>query len=355
MGTESSIARSLHTLRVTAEICLAITVASILLRLWTRGKVMGKIQFDDWAAIAAWIITSGTALYVCSMALLKVSLGAFFLRIFSVHRTQRLIIHVVVITTVVYSIVTGIFAASTCGSWSGFFASESSCKTSRPFTGITTSWSVLNAMGDMIFSLLSVDALRRAQMRFSTKCYASAVLVLGTAGGVASIIRICIITSHTKDRGNLQGITGGFWTLLEMCIGITAANLACLRPLLRLARQEMRSRWAPESYSMDSLSQPATTQSDHSQFNFDRLYMLSGVFDTKDDLSTSKENPTRVVSWRQSKIYESIDKVLTLFQHDGEEIQRPAPTVTVEHGRLALRHLSWRLSFGGSKIGALPK
>ena len=177
------------------------------------------------------------------MVFLKVSLSAFFLRIFTVQRLQRYIIFTVGTITIVYSIVCIVVTGATvCGSTSGFsVTTDTRCPDGQFYEGISISWSVMNAVGDVVYSVLAVDAIRRIRMRPKTKACAIVIICFGSIGGVASIVRVAILTTigRISESGGALSVT---WTILEMSIGLMATNLACLRPLLRLLRRKFRCK-----------------------------------------------------------------------------------------------------------------
>lgn len=182
------------------------------------------------------------------MAWLKVSLGAFFLRFFNHYTAQRYLIYIVMAVTVSLSTVYGAYTGASCGVLAGFIGSESICKAWLPYHYVGTIWSICNAIGDVALALIAINALKLTQMNRSTMFYATMILLLGTVGGIASIIRISLISGG--NHGTIQGALAGLWTLLEMLIGCLATNFACLRPLLR----EIRDKFWPESASGDDAS-----------------------------------------------------------------------------------------------------
>lgn len=180
------------------------------------------------------------------MVFLKLSLGSFFLRLFSVFPVQRGIIITIVIISTILSLISFFLSATTCGASGGFFGTDTTCKIAKQYSIITTVWSYSNAIGDFVFAALAVDAIRVAQMELRTKILAIMILVLGTMGGVVSVIRVDIITHSVGLRGTTQGIIAGKLTILEISIGMTAANMACLRPLLRKLREKIITPWTTE-------------------------------------------------------------------------------------------------------------
>ncbi|KAF2149853.1 hypothetical protein K461DRAFT_296271 [Myriangium duriaei CBS 260.36] len=267
-----------------------ITTTSVILRFGTRAFLLRRVGIDDYAIVISWACSFGTyvtfllvlkqitnlienhagldlnalmtyvkiaaVLYVASMAVLKVSLGAFFLHIFRVHRIQRTIIWVLVVVTVCFSIANGVFAAVTCGAAAAFIGDSNQCKALSTYSSISTAWSIFNALGDLLLAALAINAIWAANMKKHTKIVAGFVLVLGTVGGAASVVRLYMIETIDKNFTASAGINLSIWTMVEMCAGITAANLACLRPLLSLVKTKLgrlRLRRRRTAVSLDAV------------------------------------------------------------------------------------------------------
>ena len=172
------------------------------------------------------------------MILIKVSLGYFFLRIFSVQALQRSIIWFIIVTSVVFGIVYFLMSMITCGLKASFLGTP--CKASAAYADVSRVWSWYDGATDLVFSVLSVHTIWNAKMSRMTKFYTTLVLLLGTAGGIVSIVRIIVLTKNSTGAGSYaQGLRSGYWTQIETGMGIIAASLACLRPLLTLVKERM--------------------------------------------------------------------------------------------------------------------
>jgi len=172
------------------------------------------------------------------MTLLKASLGAFFLKIFTIQKSwQRYVIHSIIWFEIAYGIVNFALTVGTCGATSFF---GSACSLSEVYVKVNGSWSYINAITDFILAGLTVQAIWNACLPFPTKVTASVVLLLGSLGGVASIVRIVLITGPLS--GVSKGLSAGYWSLIEASIGIAAASLATLRPLFRSCMERVHSK-----------------------------------------------------------------------------------------------------------------
>jgi len=191
-------------------------------------------------------LKANAGFYVLTMTLLKVSLCAFFLKIFTIKTSwQRYVIHAINAFAIAYGIVTFGMTVGTCGAAS-FFGS-SSCSYHTAYTKINESWSIINAITDFILVGLTVQAIWTASLPTPTKITASLVLVLGSMGGVASVIRIILLS--TPLSGVSTGLSAAYWSLIEASIGIAAASLATLRPLLRSCMERVQSKGSTNNRS----------------------------------------------------------------------------------------------------------
>jgi len=194
------------------------------------------------------------------MTLLKVSLGLFFLKIFTISKTsvQRYIIHAIIYFSVAYGIVNVGFSLGTCGATTLF---GTACELKGVYSKITTSWSCINAITDFILAALTVQAIWTAHLPIPTKVTASAVLALGSMGGVASIVRIVLISR--PNSGVSSGLAAAYWSLIEASIGIAAASFATLRPLFRSCIEGVQSKGSTHKQTNAGSRVPTALRSRH--------------------------------------------------------------------------------------------
>ncbi|PNS14839.1 hypothetical protein CAC42_2068 [Sphaceloma murrayae] len=326
----TGILEGLKQLSAISTACLVITTIAVALRLYTRARILRKVDWDDYAMIASYLffvatcvitlevskniddlfrgrrlnmkqlttlVMADACLYICSMLMLKLSLGFFFLRIFVVHVPQRMIIYSIIIASTLMSLAYLFFTTLSCGLIHGFFPVHQECDSSTIYSIYSISWSSFNAFTDMTFVGISVHALWIANLPCRTKICASAVLVFGCLGGIASIVRIVILTTGSVGPAAFSmGVHSGHWTLVEDGLGITAASLACLRPLLRLLRNKLH----PTS-SRTGLTQPETTnaltEDNHSSKGFSRK--LTGL---PSALTAQGSRAPQIRDWREDRI-----------------------------------------------------
>ncbi|KAE9973674.1 hypothetical protein EG328_004285 [Venturia inaequalis] len=180
--------------------------------------------------------TSSTTTYAASMLFLKLSLGAFFLRVL-VTPLQRYFVFAMMVASVITNLMEGIWVIFLCGVPDGHYSLrilEKKCSSVPTQSGIAYSQAAVNTLTDIGLAAMPVWLLWRMEMKTSTKVSVGAILILATGGTIASMIRIKYISLILNP-------TFGFYKtvapLMMMCIielgaGLLACSLATLRPLL---------------------------------------------------------------------------------------------------------------------------
>lgn len=172
------------------------------------------------------------------MVFCKISIGIFFLKLFtSTYKWQRYIIHVLVGISSVFGVIYLVMTFATCGIMVKSQAStplhtgSDWCPIQNDFMDISIVWSVLNAVTDITFQILSIQLIWNAKLNRATKMSATVLLFVGTIGGAASIARIVVQTPLQDIR--LSGVLLGIWSNTEAGLCITAASLVTLRPMFQ--------------------------------------------------------------------------------------------------------------------------
>ncbi|PSK53141.1 hypothetical protein B9Z65_3341 [Elsinoe australis] len=180
-------------------------------------------------------------LYCATMVAFKFSLGFFFLKIFANSRPTRILLYAsVIVPTLVGILNVAWTAAFPCQVKTLFFAGLPACIDSTPRADwliIGGVWSAFTAITDLLYGVLSFLAIRKLQMSRRDKLSAAGLCALGTIGGVASVIRLCVLVIPFPTVSVLgEGIHTSIWSLIEPGVGITAAAMASLRPLVKKVR-----------------------------------------------------------------------------------------------------------------------
>ena len=108
-------------------------------------------------------------------------------------------------------------------------------------TALDMAFAVTDTFGDILIVLMPYPVIRKLQIGTREKLGLVGIFLLGTLSTVASIVRLAfIIEASYSDFGNgsnkqASGTPPAVWSLIEPCIGILAACLPPLGPLIRRA------------------------------------------------------------------------------------------------------------------------
>ncbi|KAF2153602.1 hypothetical protein K461DRAFT_293856 [Myriangium duriaei CBS 260.36] len=133
-------------------------------------------------------------------------------------------------------------------------------------------------------------------MSRTTKFYTTLVLCFGTAGGIVSIVRIIVLTKISNGPGSYaQGLRSGYWTQIETGMGIIAASLACLRPLLTLVREKLSSSPSNKTARTSTGGHTLTTRKTDTRSRGEQPPIVSKMYDGIDLNGTSHSNQQRKI------------------------------------------------------------
>ncbi|KAF2223670.1 hypothetical protein BDZ85DRAFT_261999 [Elsinoe ampelina] len=256
----------INTLRDMSAALLAVCVVTAALRMFVRIKILGHFGMDDGFMLGAlslfivlvsltyvgtgyeWDFFHGHAVavskivmvaqwlnatYIATAVTIKISLAIFMLRIFGPHdKWQRFLTYSVTGVSTVLGII--FFAMNfTCVVSYESHDSEGRCNLITEFKILSLAWSVSNTLVDFTFAFLCMALIWAANLRKRAKAITSALLLFGSVGAVASILRIIAVNKSGLQDDNLQRLEVRFWSNMEAGICISAACLSSLRPLLK--------------------------------------------------------------------------------------------------------------------------
>lgn len=300
VGIEGEIVYDFDAVVVVTAILLSLSTVAVAARCAVRGFLTKTFGSDDWTMLAAyfcWIITSAICFYstkvekelvvygkltistealvqlirytnityVLSMLIVKISIGLFFLKLFTANfKWQRIVIYVLVGLSTTIGTAYLIMTFATCGimvrsqATTALHTGTDWCPIQNTFVDLSIVWSVMNAVTDVTFQALSIHVLWNAKLNLPTKISAGALLVLGSIGGVASIFRITVQTPLQDIR--LSGVLLILWSNVELGLCITAASLITLRPLFQSCLVRTKSTLASISSKGSKRSNSQTTE-----------------------------------------------------------------------------------------------
>ncbi|KAM0800313.1 hypothetical protein BDR22DRAFT_852571 [Usnea florida] len=247
----------------------ALAVITVALRFWARRLGNGKIWVDDWTVTAALFVTTGylvnvivslhqgfgehyellihncaitfgknlfseQLLYFAVIGLAKISILAFYWRVFKTSKPVRISCYSLGVIVACWEMAALLVTVLQCRPISGYWNKEihSKCIDEKHFF---LGYSIPNILTDIALLLVPISSIWSLQMRISHKIGVIGTFMLGSLVTVISIIRLVILlqpNSKCTDVDfdyNYVSLSG--WSIAESNMAIVAACLPSLRPL----------------------------------------------------------------------------------------------------------------------------
>jgi hypothetical protein len=106
------------------------------------------------------------------------------------------------------------------------------CFSNDTFSDLGLWNSVTNCVTDALFALLPIPIILRLQVNFRTKVMLAAILSLGYTACAAGIVKAITQYTFFKKKDPFWHNSFSVWNMIELCVGITAASLPALKPLV---------------------------------------------------------------------------------------------------------------------------
>ncbi|KAM0165943.1 hypothetical protein ACHAQE_002043 [Botrytis cinerea] len=253
-----------------------LTVASITIHTALCGLLLRSLAFglgahiynidSDYLDMLAKYIFASELLYVITMAITKVSIGVYFLRLAN-KRYQFWIIYSVMAIAVMVSIAYFIFVLLQCQPisyfWNMFDDSSGFCLSTSTRANVTYAHAAMSALTDWAYGILPITFVWKMKMNPRTKLSVVLILSLGFFASTATIVRIYYINklNRTTDY-TWEGINLVKWSIVEPAIALTAASFATLRPLFNVHQKKAFSIYSDSSATAGKTSQETLVDSD---------------------------------------------------------------------------------------------
>ncbi|TLD36890.1 hypothetical protein E2P81_ATG02672 [Venturia nashicola] len=264
--------------------------------------------------------------YILTMMVLKIALAAFVLRIIIEPWQRRVVYFNLTASTAIGS---GYFfyAVFQCGVphdktfWIQRLSGE--CAGTGSILGLGYTNALINALTDLSFVALAIPMLHKVRINFREKIIVGGIFVLAS---VLPYVKELVVTDLSFFK-KLHWLV--IWSAVEPGLGITAASLATLRPLLRRLESQLsyytcysQSQLGSHSTQSEESLASKPEQRNYSQSqekSQSRLRNKSGEF-LKEKMAIGPVTATRKT---QSSAMESIDKENAFHFHDQVQVARP--------------------------------
>jgi len=347
--------------------CLVLAWVSVLLRFATRSYIIRSVGSDDIMILCGvicytvycitvivltarepghtFLTSSQTTLnvnlllvsetfYIVTMIFVKLSLGFFFLRIFF-DRLHRRIVYTVMVMSTVFGAAYFFFIIFQCGTpiggatfWRRFIGHQ--CVGDSAVLGIGYTHAIITTLTDATCACLPIVFLRKSGLSLGKKFIVGGILVIGAIGGVASIVRVTYIKALTNPGLDFlcKMLSLALWSAIEPGLGIIAASLATLRPLLRTISRSFDT-WRSTIGNRSTL--PGNTGRASEQFeppkrHSERGFSVLKEHDVESGTNKVNESGTRQKSHANMMVSGTTDSQISIDKQEHnieEEEQRP--------------------------------
>ncbi|CAO2655567.1 Nn.00g043700.m01.CDS01 [Neocucurbitaria sp. VM-36] len=175
-------------------------------------------------------------LYVWTNCLLKFAIGYFYLRV-AVQRWHVWCIKLLMAGTVFFGLVYFFLVLFQCLPINEFWTNHPASNKCLPkglTLGITYALAAVNAAADWAFGTLPFFIVWDLKMKLKTKLLVTGILAFAAIGSTGTIVRMFYIHTLFDGPDFLYATTDiAIWSTVEPGIGITAACIATLRPLVQ--------------------------------------------------------------------------------------------------------------------------
>ncbi|KAF1972783.1 hypothetical protein BU23DRAFT_508119 [Bimuria novae-zelandiae CBS 107.79] len=223
-----------------------LTALSVVLANAGLGKDIWTVPFDNITQILH-IYYFDEAFYLSSIALTKISILLFYLRIFPNPRF-RLLVWVAIAYCIGYILGTTLALIFQCKPLNLAWTRWDNEHPGKCFNLNLLGWmtAALNIVGDLIVILLPLHELSKLAM---TRRKKAGIMLMFLGGGFVTVVSILRI-KYMIQFSNSQNVTWdytpiGYWSTLEVHVGVL---VACLPAIRSLQRRIFPSSRAPNSY-----------------------------------------------------------------------------------------------------------
>ncbi|PMD30640.1 hypothetical protein L207DRAFT_391412, partial [Hyaloscypha variabilis F] len=179
----------------------------------------------------------GEQFYCLTSSTLKFSIGLFLLRI-AVHKTQKVIVWIVMIVSSLMGIYSFCLLLFQCRPityfWGQYSGIKGSCINPMIISRTAYAFSAVSCWSDWTFCILPGFIIWNLEMNPRTKVSVLLLFALGTVASTITIVRFPYLSALNNKANFLYATTNvGVLSTIEIGIGITTVAAVTIRPLFR--------------------------------------------------------------------------------------------------------------------------
>jgi hypothetical protein len=218
-------------------------------------------------------------------ALMKMSVLFFYRRIFTSHQRFRTVNTFVIILIGLWSLAYMIAEIFVCGTtpqvlWTHGADPNAVCVNRND---LNFTYAISDVIGDILVVFMPFPVIRKLQMDRRQKIGVGLIFMLGTLSTICSILRLGFISvAFTKDYGafginiHMAGTAPSVWSTVEGAVGVLAA---CLPPLGPLIRRAPNARKASKQFYQRFMSRRSDGQTSQGSYP-DQFHTPHGAYPT---------------------------------------------------------------------------
>ncbi|RDW65227.1 hypothetical protein BP5796_09919 [Coleophoma crateriformis] len=201
---------------------------------WNKGLHTAQIPLDAYTP-ALMSFYFGEIFYILTAITLKLSVGAFLLRLLKA-RLQRWTVYITLIVVTLYSLVYCIMAIAQCTPIDHYWhpLSEGTCFSGSIIVGTSYAFATLISFSDFLFAAMPIFLVWNLQMNTFMKFSVASIMSLGAIAGVTTIVRVVYLKDISNNKDfffSTAKLT--IWSTVEPGVGIIIGSAAALRPLFK--------------------------------------------------------------------------------------------------------------------------
>ncbi|KAG0647852.1 hypothetical protein D0Z07_5956 [Hyphodiscus hymeniophilus] len=176
-------------------------------------------------------------IFVLASMAIKFSIGIYLVRI-AQKRAHRWVLWTAIVVMEVFSFFFFFLFIFQCTPsnyfWTQLTGGKGSCINLDTLVDITYTYSAIACATDWLYAIMPMLILWDVEMNIRTKVSVAILIGMGASASIATVIRIPYLKNFRNKPDFLFATTDVMiWTTVELGIGICAASLATIRPLLR--------------------------------------------------------------------------------------------------------------------------
>lgn len=183
--------------------------------------------------------------YSATITFAKLSLGFFFLRLTSIITLHRIVTIIITALAVTVGIVFFFLSLFQCAPidffWTRLAGAEGKCLNIDIIIGMTYLYGAVAAATDVAFGVLLAVLVWKLKIERKTKVLIAPLLGLACIASYAALVRMPYIEKFKSPDFLYGPVDISLWSTVEVGVSVFAANLATLRPLVKVVQDSART------------------------------------------------------------------------------------------------------------------